>query len=375
MNQFVCGLWGRAMKYSVALAHIRQLCCLGLGGEAIMPALLHDLHDLVPCDSTGFFWVDERYEMSNLCAEKMLTPDLMRLYFTRFYHNGEQSFHTGFKERAQGALPIAAAHYDASFYRSDYYNLIWRHLDAHYVLYAVIRERGRVLGQLSLYRTSRDPPFAPADQDRLAGVAQYLAHGLNAAPANRSDWNALVPDLEQASGLMILDRQGKLLQASAQGRRLLFLAAYPRISRATLDHFRGDVPSALVDLCINLGRVFKGESAPPPVLHVENAWGRFEFRAYWMDGTPGAPDGSIGVTARHQQSLPLAMLRAMKTLPLSAKQKEVILLLARGDSQQNIARQMNVSLNTARYHVKQVYDKLDAHDREQMLQRVLACHR
>ena len=28
------------MKRSVQLAHIRQLCCLGLGGRAIMPALL-----------------------------------------------------------------------------------------------------------------------------------------------------------------------------------------------------------------------------------------------------------------------------------------------------------------------------------------------
>jgi hypothetical protein len=70
MSPFFCGLWERAMKYSVALAHIRQLCCLGLGGEAIMSAVLRDLHDLVPCDSAGFFWVDEHYAMSNLTADQ-----------------------------------------------------------------------------------------------------------------------------------------------------------------------------------------------------------------------------------------------------------------------------------------------------------------
>lgn len=339
-----------------------------------MPAVLQAMHDLVRCDSAGFFWIDEHLEMSNLCAEKMLTPELMRLYFTRFYNNSEQSFQAGFRGRAKDVRAIAAAHYDESFYRSDYYNQIWRQLDAHYLLYAVIRERGRTLGQLSLYRTSRDPPFTEAEEQRLAGVVQYLAHGLT-APAKGGDWNALVPQSEQASGMMILDRYGKLLQASPEGRRLLFLAAHPHISRSSLDRFRGDVPPALADMCVNLGRVFKGETASPPSLYVENPWGCFEFRAYWMEGMSGAPDGSIGVTVRHQEPLPLALMRALRKLPLSAKQREVVFLLARGDAQQDIARQMNVTLNTAHYHVKQVYDKLDVHDQQQMLKRVLESYR
>jgi DNA-binding CsgD family transcriptional regulator len=360
------------VKNSAATAHIRQLCCLGLGGEAIMPALLRDLHDLVPCDSAGFFWVDDSHEMSNLYAEKMLPPDLMRLFFTRFYHSADQPFRGGFEARAKRGPPIAVAAFDTDFYRSEYYNLIWHHLDAHHVLYAMIREGGRVLGQLSLYRTARDPPFGREDQERLAGVVRYIAHGLSPAPAHQGDWTTLAPDAAEASGLLILDREGRLLQASSQGRRLLFLAACPRICGDALAALRSDVPAPLADLCVNLGRVFAGEPAPPPALHVRNAWGDFDFRAYWMDGAPGASDATIGVTVCHHECAPIALLRAMKALPLSSTQKAVILMLARGDSQQEIARQMNVSLNTTHYHVKQIYEKLDAHDPADVMRHVFA---
>jgi DNA-binding CsgD family transcriptional regulator len=362
------------VKHSAAIAHIRQLCCLGLGGEAIMPALLRDLHDLVPCDSAGFFWVDEHYEMSNLCAEKMLASDLMRLYFSRFYHKAEQSFQTGFRERVRTGAPVEVTNFDESFYASDYYNLIWRYLDVHRALYAVIRERGHPLGQLSLYRTSKDPPFTPPERDRLGSVIHYIAHGLSAAPTRTEDWKGLIQDTEQASGLIILDRNGKLVQTSTEGRRLLFLAAYPRISPATIGSGMDDVPLTLASLCTNLGRVFRGETAPPPALHMHNAWGRFVFRAYCMGDDPNATDALIGITVQHQESSPLTLMRAMKTEHLSAKQKEVILLLARGHSHQEIAREMNVSLNTANYHMKQVYDKLDAHDRGEVLQKLLAKH-
>lgn len=339
-----------------------------------MPALLRDLHDLVPCDSSGFFWVDEHYEMSNLCAEKMLAPDLMRLYFSRFYHKAEQSFQTGFKERVKTGAPVEITNFDESFYRSDYYNLIWRHLDVHRALYAVIRERGRALGQLSLYRTSKDPPFTLLERDQLACVIHYIAHGLSAAPKRTDDWKGLVQDAEAASGLVILDRNGKLVHTSAEGRRLLFLAAYPRISPATIGGSINDVPLTLTSLCTNLGRVFRGEAAPPPVWHMHNAWGKFVFRAYCMVDDPNADDALIGVTVQHRESPPLSLMRAMKTVHLSAKQKEVVLLLARGHSHQEIAREMNVSLNTANYHMKQVYDKLDAHDRGEVLQKLLAKH-
>lgn len=111
-----------------------------------MPALLRELHELVPCDSAGFFWVDAAGEMSNLYAERLLPPDLMRLYFKRFYTDTERGFRSGLMWAAHQGDIVCSPSFDSSFYRSEYYNQILRHLDAHHLLYAVIRDASGLHG-------------------------------------------------------------------------------------------------------------------------------------------------------------------------------------------------------------------------------------
>ena len=84
------------MKRTGTLVHIRQLCCLGVSSESLMPALLRSLREFVDADSAGFFWVDAKGEMTNLYAERLLPPKLMRLYFERHYDGEEHPFRAEF---------------------------------------------------------------------------------------------------------------------------------------------------------------------------------------------------------------------------------------------------------------------------------------
>jgi hypothetical protein len=93
------------MKNAAMLAHIRQLCCLGLPGELLMGALLPALRELVPSDSAGFFWVDARGDMANLYAERLLPADVMSLYFERYYDGREAAMRMIRVLRAPGPLP------------------------------------------------------------------------------------------------------------------------------------------------------------------------------------------------------------------------------------------------------------------------------
>jgi hypothetical protein len=149
------------MKHAATLAHIRQLCSLGLKPEEIMPAFLKALHDLVPSDSNAFFWIDDNSEITNICAERVLPADVMQLYFRKFYVDQESNFKHQYRRLAQSPQGVAALYLGESFYRSDYYNLVWRDLNAHHALYAAIGEHGDQLGQLSLYRAAKDPLFTP----------------------------------------------------------------------------------------------------------------------------------------------------------------------------------------------------------------------
>jgi len=47
-------------------------------------------------------------------------------------------------------------------------------------------------------------------------------------------------------------------------------------------------------------------------------------------------------------------------IPLTAREREVLLLLAEGASNKTIARRLGISVHTAKFHVGSLIDKLDA---------------
>ena len=134
------------MKQSAVRARIRQICCLGLPGELLMASLLPALRELVPSESAAFFWVDSRGEMRNMYAERMLPPEVMSLYFERYYDGRDSSFRRAFLDRASKPEGVVAMTPDSEQLRSAYYNEIQRKLDAHHVLYGIVREQGAALG-------------------------------------------------------------------------------------------------------------------------------------------------------------------------------------------------------------------------------------
>jgi DNA-binding CsgD family transcriptional regulator len=66
------------------------------------------------------------------------------------------------------------------------------------------------------------------------------------------------------------------------------------------------------------------------------------------------------------------LCEAMWRLDLSVQQGEVLLLLAQGLNHERIAERMGIAFNTAVYHIRQLYSKLDAHTRDEAIACVLA---
>src|ERR1700704_5711838 len=70
-------LGARAMTHNRDLVLIRKLCGLGLPAQTLAPSLLPALRQVIPSHSAAVFWVDERFEMTGLYAERLLPPDAM----------------------------------------------------------------------------------------------------------------------------------------------------------------------------------------------------------------------------------------------------------------------------------------------------------
>ncbi len=361
------------MKKSIRLAHIRQLCCLGYAGPSMMPALLRAIREYIGADSAGFFWVDAKGEMTNLYAERMLEPGLMRLYFERHYDGAEHPFRQAFMQRASAEEQVSSSSASPELLKTAYYNEILRHLDAHHVLYTVIRDQGHALGQLSLYRPKNAAAFSAGERAAVREISHYVAHAVSRPQAEPKPNSQYVDSTDE--GMVIVDGSGTIRQGAAASLNLLTMASRGRFSPANPSLAVGDVAPPLVMRQVErLHKVLTGESTEPPREQVDGVWGRFLVSAYSL-GAAGEREAGVeslvGIHVRRKEHLVVKLAEAMVSLDLPPQQQEVALLLAQGKSNQEISAALNVSSNTASYHVRQLFLRLDAHDRAEAVARIL----
>lgn len=358
------------MKHASQLAHIRQLCCIGLPGQALMPALLRAIREYVSAESAGFFWVDAKGEMTNLYADRMLAPGLMRVYFERYYDGGELPFRQAFLKRAQAADAVSSSTASPELTKTAYYNEILRHLDAHHVMYAVIRDQGHALGQLSLYRPRHSMAFSAEERNAIKDISHYVAHAVN-RPKDVASHVEFVD--AESEGMVVVDFQGQIVEAAAKSLNLLSMALKRDFNPSSPPLVAGDTASGVVQqLLVLLQKAILGETATAPRIATDGQWGRFLLSAYALDGDGTAPVSRAAIHIRRQQPMILKLAAAMGAFDISPQQREVALLLAQGRSNQQIGTALNVSGNTVNYHIRQLFMRLDAHDRADAVAKMLA---
>jgi len=336
-----------------------------------MPKLLKSVRQYVDADSAGFFWVDAAGDMTSLYAERLLPAPVMKLYFERYYESDDTSFKRAFVERVNRAEPVLAVSPSASSERSPYYNEVLRTLDAHHVMYGIVREQGRALGQLSLYRPKAATPFSATQRGDLASILPYIAHGVS-QQVRRGVAGGEFLDADD-DAVFLIDAEGSIRQQSLASQKLLALALAGKIGpEQVLAGIDDAVRPTLRRLVERLGQTLSGENVGPPSLVVTNAWGRFVLRAYAVTDAPLDSHSSIAVSIRRQEPMLLKFVDALNDLELSPQQREVALGLAKGSTNRELADALGVSINTVAYHVKQLFQRLDTHDRQQMIARVLS---
>ena len=86
--------------------------------------------------------------------------------------------------------------------------------------------------------------------------------------------------------------------------------------------------------------------------------------ADWLGPTNGAEQTSqVGITIERRVPLALALLRRVEDLPLTAREKHLCLLLARGLSVPDLAAAMGLTASTVISHQRSIHAKLGVHSR------------
>jgi DNA-binding CsgD family transcriptional regulator len=355
------------MTFNRDLVLIRKLCGLGLPAQTLAPSLLPALRQVIPSHSAAVFWVDERFEMTGLYAERLLPPETMERYYEKHYQQPVTGFPRAFAARASASDPVSVHRYTKVEQESDYFRGVLSRLDAYQILYGVLRDPVRPIGQISIYRGEHDPVFGRRDQDALRGLLRYLSIGLR--PAAPSSAAPVLPEVvEEWLGLVAID--GIPLSAPPDWSRLVRLLAIQEVTPRGAHDERRTVAQFLKRIC---ARLTAGDGAALGLIDSEHQspWGRFRIRAYRMPDAAGQRPDHVGILIGRTEPRTLALVRGTGASGLSPQQREVALLLADGKSNQEVARALSLRLNTASYHVKQVFKRLKVHNRKEVERELL----
>lgn len=356
-----------------AEARIRQLCCLGLRSEVAVPAMLRELHHVIPSYANTFYWIGADGECTNIYDEQPGATRILPEYLERFCNKAETEVHPGFTRMMRKARGV---HDNTTFFsvsdarlrHSAFYACIMRPQHYHHILQLYVRTAGRTRAVLQLQRSDGERAFGAGDKLALARLHGFIAHALARDSAASIVTDAWLPG--GTSGMLLADGHGRVTAASPRARQLLFLATHPTMPHDVQVEPR--LPRALIAICRNLRQVERQSPAAQAPLHTcSNAWGRFIFSAYRLDGARG-DDGMVGIHVRREVPLMVRLVSATRHFPLSRRQAQIASLLAGGLSHRAIAERLDLKRNTVISHSRHIYDKLDVHDGRSLRQALLA---
>ena len=334
---------------------LRQLCNLGLPAPVLLPSLLPALRAMIPASHTAFFYCDPMGHIVNMYAERMLPPEAMTNYYEKHYRADVSAFSHAYLARVAATDSVSSRTISEPERDTDYFREVLGVLGVGHVMYGVVRsaENGHdPLGQLSMYRGIEAPAFAAQDHDALRDVLHYLGRALVTTPYVPTRVSA---EQTAEEAMAVLDDSGAIIFADDGWTRLTRMARGETISPGRA----AEEPKALREFL--RGVVISARAAKKSLHVVNSAWGQFGFRHHELAGVTGDKVIALVVSRLAEASVRLA--EGAARLQLSSQQREVALMVALGLTNAEIAEKLGVSVNTAGYHVKQVFIRLNVHDR------------
>ncbi len=263
--------------------------------------------------------------------------------------------------------------------KTDFYRSLLKPHGLFHCLWGVAARRGQLVYCVSIHRGQDEPPFGERDK---AGLRAPLAH-LSLALEHR--WR-----LRQSSDLakvmmgivdrhphpsLLVDPDGRMVHCNRSAAALSVpraglciedgrLAAATSIDRAALREAIRDVAGAARSGAVDATRAvtLTVPGARHPAVASVHAAGRV-FRA-----ETGETDELILITVRNPHiEHDIHTCSFVKQFRLSPAQARVSVLIVTGHSLADTAQKLHVSENTARSHLKQVFQKTNTHGQMELV--------
>lgn len=256
-------------------------------------------------------------------------------------------------------------------------SLVWREVLSRYgiadVASVVFADRHGCWGFLDLWRDDAAGPFAAADAAFLAGVAAPLAGALRRCQARTFTRPATVHRHDAGPVVLTLDDGLRIIGRTAASQAWLDVLLPPRQAEEA-------IPASVYNVAAQLLAVQAGVDDHPAYARTHLAGGFWltlraaRLSSDALQDAPADAAAQIAVTIEEASAADRLDLFG-RAYGLTARERELLGLLATGSDTRTLARQMSLSEHTVTDHLKSVFAKTGARDRVTVLSRALGTRR
>ncbi|MGL4573347.1 MAG: helix-turn-helix transcriptional regulator [Burkholderiaceae bacterium] len=325
-----------------------------------MPAIVRAMHELVDSAHNLFIWTD---------AQGRPVDRFCEAYFSAVVTADAQNLpgKTDLAAIAMHGKPAGNMRQRPSdFYHSPFFAEVYRPMRVQHSLDAVVRVSGQPMGVLVLHRDS-DMPFSETEQNDLEAVLPYLRNLWAQRPVHSVD--AFIESDHADQGAAIIAPGGQIQYLSASAEQLLRMADVRSAFRAPAGMVQ--LPEPVARLCARFAQSEPAAIHQMPHSHsIVNAWGRFVFSVFWLEGRAAHESGLIGLTIQRQEPLSLGIVRGLQRTALSPKQREIALMLALGKTAEEVVTQLSIGTTTYKDHVRKIYEKMGVNQRADLIRQL-----
>lgn len=247
-------------------------------------------------------------------------------------------------------------------------SLMWRGLLSRYAIHdvasAVFADRFGVWGFLDLWRADAEPAYDHDDADFLSSIAGSVTTALRSCQAQTLTAPAVPVGRELGPVVFLLDDGLRVLDQTPASQAWLQMLLPSAADRAP-------VPASVYNVAGQLQAIEQGVDGHQATARVHLANGFWvTLRAAPLKRSTNAQEAVIAVTI--EETSPVDRLEIFtRAFGLSAREKELMGLLATGSDTRNLARHMFLTENTVQDHLKSIFAKTSSHNRRTLLSRAL----
>lgn len=355
----------------VHMKQLRLIAALGLPAHQSIGLMAAQIERMIGCAFVNFFWLDPHGRPADAWMRDII-PSAMDAFVGQHAALERDPREPTLDKLVAAGLRVGAgeALYGAAeFTRTVVYNEVFRPYRITGSIDLVVRDpSGAARGVLMVNRAASACGWSLRERALIGALHDHVLAAITGPLAQSvGDCSAAAEE----SGSFLADAAGRIEYVA--GSAIALAAQHAGIPIApgrmlgALGHQLTPALHALLDRAIAITR---GLPAPPPFDLRRTPHGEIAVRVMPCQRSHAAPVGDESGDARYMICLerrpPLAavVLRRAAALPLSARERELAVLLALGHPPADAAERMGISLATLRTYAKSAYARTGVNGRE-----------